>query len=149
MKVDSVVLYLHSTSNHNVLLCQMSAQSVVLYLHSTSNHNTLLALAWPLYVVLYLHSTSNHNYKSYYLWIKEVVLYLHSTSNHNSVMTRTNCLLLYYIFILHQTTTWLAYLFRFSRCIISSFYIKPQHKLAGYQWKAGCIISSFYIKPQP
>ena len=58
-------------------------QLVVLYLHSTSNHNTLFALAWPLYVVLYLHSTSNHNtfFALVYLW--RVVLYLHSTSNHN------------------------------------------------------------------
>ena len=34
--------------------------------------------------------------------------------------------MLYYIFILHQTTTMIgAYLFM-SGCIISSFYIKPQ-----------------------
>ena len=34
---------------------------VVLYLHSTSNHNQRAVCASPVFVVLYLHSTSNHN----------------------------------------------------------------------------------------
>ena len=35
----SVVLYLHSTSNHNQRFVTFSTRIVVLYLHSTSNHN--------------------------------------------------------------------------------------------------------------
>ena len=34
---------------------------------------------------------------------------------------------LYYIFILHQTTTYTNTLKNIKGCIISSFYIKPQH----------------------
>ena len=57
--------------------------------------------------------------------------------------------MLYYIFILHQTTTQdTLKRLRFG-CIISSFYIKPQ--LVAFPTVAlwCCIISSFYIKPQP
>ena len=39
------------------------------------------------------------------LYSHGVVLYLHSTSNHNSIMTSSLLIQLYYIFILHQTTT--------------------------------------------
>ena len=99
-----------------------------------------------------------------------VVLYLHSTSNHNKIEAETNVLGLYYIFILHQTTTflqvanWLAVLyyifilhqttttahsiFSLRSCIISSFYIKPQLGRGTERTDKGCIISSFYIKPQ-
>ena len=34
------------------------------------------------------------------------------------------------------------------RCIISSFYIKPQRNVHYVCGMSGCIISSFYIKPQ-
>ena len=34
------------------------------------------------------------------------------------------------------------------RCIISSFYIKPQQRNVEYEDHYSCIISSFYIKPQ-
>ena len=43
------------------LLRRARNQSVVLYLHSTSNHNQRIGLAISVSVVLYLHSTSNHN----------------------------------------------------------------------------------------
>ena len=57
-------------------------------------------------VVLYLHSTSNHNLDAAALWLPGVVLYLHSTSNHNLTYLRFWPTALYYIFILHQTTTY-------------------------------------------
>ena len=57
--------------------------SVVLYLHSTSNHNSKSERFKAMRVVLYLHSTSNHNSCSWFLPVRAVVLYLHSTSNHN------------------------------------------------------------------
>ena len=79
----NVVLYLHSTSNHNTELVKKSLTNVVLYLHSTSNHN-FEHFDIPLdRVVLYLHSTSNHNFGNSLWWLTDVVLYLHSTSNHN------------------------------------------------------------------
>ena len=56
---------------------------VVLYLHSTSNHNRRLLKSRRGAVVLYLHSTSNHNFHLQVLAVNRVVLYLHSTSNHN------------------------------------------------------------------
>ena len=56
-------------------------------------------------VVLYLHSTSNHNFRFFFLAAEIVVLYLHSTSNHNPACLLWQVGLLYYIFILHQTTT--------------------------------------------
>ena len=61
--------------------------------------------AITLIVVLYLHSTSNHN--SYWTISRgrQVVLYLHSTSNHNRIAAYNKIYSLYYIFILHQTTT--------------------------------------------
>ena len=36
-----------------------------------------------------------------------------------------------------------------SNCLISSFYIKPQHCSSGHKRHRDCLISSFYIKPQP
>ena len=82
-----VVLYLHSTSNHNNLLFLYSARRVVLYLHSTSNHNTKEKRDAKNAVVLYLHSTSNHNFFGDKNNFRTVVLYLHSTSNHNRSLT--------------------------------------------------------------
>ncbi len=99
---------------------------VVLYLHSTSNHNCLVVVIRWQKVVLYLHSTSNHNCDKELSATRGVVLYLHSTSNHNrgSFISVRN--LLYYIFILHQTTTIGMQIPNSMSCIISSFYIKPQ-----------------------
>ena len=57
-----------------------------------------------------------------------VVLYLHSTSNHNQKTGASAKIWLYYIFILHQTTTRSQVLIRYISCIISSFYIKPQRR---------------------
>ena len=78
-----VLLYLHSTSNHNYTTMIGRYTAVVLYLHSTSNHNFPRAMMCSTVVVLYLHSTSNHNNSSVQHDQPAVVLYLHSTSNHN------------------------------------------------------------------
>ena len=103
-------------------LCRM----VVLYLHSTSNHNGGMLEYFMRRVVLYLHSTSNHNVWSVFDKYERVVLYLHSTSNHNYTPLAEIVEKLYYIFILHQTTTIKYIISADSCCIISSFYIKPQ-----------------------
>ena len=77
-----------------------------------------------------------------------VVSYRNSTSNHN---VRGACAVvvgLYLIEILHQTTTRASTCVLPSCCILSKFYIKPQHgSIRTYNW-GSCILSKFYIKPQ-
>ena len=53
-----------------------------------------------------------------------------------------------YIVFLHQTTTVPWCVACVSHCLISSFYIKPQHDVHGRVGEGYCLISSFYIKPQ-
>ena len=77
-----------------------------------------------------------------------VVSYRNSTSNHNSFVIITVILRLYLIEILHQTTTPKVITFRRHSCILSKFYIKPQHKVQSSLCKVSCILSKFYIKPQ-
>lgn len=61
-------------------------------------------------VVLYLHSTSSHNARGKQTSQSLVVLYLHSISNHNLYQPFKTWVKLYYIFILHQTTTYTTYI---------------------------------------
>ena len=75
-------------------------------------------------VVLYLHSTSNHNNPYMYNNNAAVVLYLHSTSNHTNPPKRKPPYKLYYIFILHQTTTCILHM-RYER---SLYYIFILHQ---------------------
>ena len=56
-------------------------------------------------VVSYRNSTSNHNHQADPELGKDVVSYRNSTSNHNSDDVREDCVELYLIEILHQTTT--------------------------------------------
>ena len=56
-----------------------------------------------------------------------VVSYRNSTSNHNSVEFFDNTVVLYLIEILHQTTTQSTVDRNTAGCILSKFYIKPQH----------------------
>ena len=58
-----------------------------------------------------------------------VVSYRNSTSNHNHLPGTTPRWRLYLIEILHQTTTIWAPRPCSKRCILSKFYIKPQHNL--------------------
>ena len=99
-------------------------------------------------VVLYLHSTSNHNYWSLsaYLLALYYIFILHQTTT--ALFATLAPLWLYYIFILHQTTTYRCWCCYCRCCIISSFYIKPQPLASYRQRTCSCIISSFYIKPQ-
>ena len=120
--MDTIRLYyifiLHQTTTETFL--RQNSPIVVLYLHSTSNHNSQSSKYNGERVVLYLHSTSNHNMIIVRIILIPVVLYLHSTSNHNCFLSGSNWEQLYYIFILHQTTTprakigdatWLYYIF--------------------------------------
>ena len=100
----------------------------------------------------------------------QVVSYRNSTSNHNSSRRIDNPAKLYLIEILHQTTTAETHDVRkkalylieilhqtttsrlngrtLIRCILSKFYIKPQHDRYAEYSACCCILSKFYIKPQ-
>ena len=121
------MLYLTSTSNHNLMYKSVMKKWVVLYLTSTSNHNFVSLLFFFLIVVLYLTSTSNHNQTAAVLLLSFVVLYLTSTSNHNYNAFRQTASWLCYILLLHRTTTTGCYTKLHECCVISYFYIEPQH----------------------
>ena len=129
-------------------IAQRFASSVVLYLCSTSNHNTSFGvLSWrTLFYTFVLHQTTTGTGIVYHpggcfiplFYIKpqqrrlvvlypSVVLYLCSTSNHNLFLDVVRHPLLFYTFVLHQTTTPLRHTRRHPRCFIPLFYIKPQH----------------------
>ena len=55
---------------------------------------------------------------------------------------------LYLIEILHQTTTHCKCIQFTLCCILSKFYIKPQHQQPRISHGYSCILSKFYIKPQ-
>ena len=56
--------------------------------------------------------------------------------------------MLYLIEILHQTTTTALFFSALECCILSKFYIKPQHRFENILAASSCILSKFYIKPQ-
>ena len=80
-----------------------------------------------LLVVSYRNSTSNHNTGTSTFGCLGVVSYRNSTSNHNLYPVRIDFIKLYLIEILHQTTTIASTTSSDRRCILSKFYIKPQH----------------------
>ena len=100
------------------------------------------------YVVSYRNSTSNHNNNLGSFGIEELYLIeiLHQTTTRASVLVRKQPL--YLIEILHQTTTADGSIIPVPCCILSKFYIKPQHKTKKAVTVDGCILSKFYIKPQ-
>ena len=99
-------------------------------------------------VVSYRNSTSNHNSESRLPQTLCVVSYRNSTSNHNGFQHVRIRVQLYLIEILHQTTTLFLCLARLYGCILSKFYIKPQHGGPAFSRPVRCILSKFYIKPQ-
>ena len=101
--------------------------TVVSYRNSTSNHNYPRNICLGVGVVSYRNSTSNHNMYLSGLQCGFVVSYRNSTSNHNKRGQFSADLLLYLIEILHQTTTGALTRHPKLGCILSKFYIKPQH----------------------
>ena len=99
-------------------------------------------------VVSYRNSTSNHNKHSLLPKLSMVVSYRNSTSNHNPDVVVEPSDLLYLIEILHQTTTVVIPPQILHSCILSKFYIKPQHGGPAFSRPVRCILSKFYIKPQ-
>ena len=126
----------------------MSGVSVVSYRNSTSNHNCVGWIFGVSVVVSYRNSTSNHNGKSFMDREDKVVSYRNSTSNHNTSVSNAAISSLYLIEILHQTTTNQWRRCNTGSCILSKFYIKPQHWQDEAQIDTRCILSKFYIKPQ-
>ena len=144
----SVALYLSSTSNHNQLCLRLQVCQVALYLSSTSNHNQSDITTNLTNVALYLSSTSNHNQSDITTNLTNVALYLSSTSNHNVSVALLSWRALRYIFLLHQTTTFLVE----GRHAPGLRYIFLLHQtttpLPQNEWINSCVISFFYIKPQ-
>ena len=101
-------------------------QPVVSYRNSTSNHNSIGDTSLPalLYLIEILHQTTTR-----------------APMAHGPLR-------LYLIEILHQTTTFSNSSISFRRCILSKFYIKPQHAPRTEHAQHSCILSKFYIKPQ-
>ena len=101
---------------------------VVSYRNSTSNHNCSHTLGRALRVVSYRNSTSNHNL--YPVRIDFIKLYLieilHQTTTPDSQYRYKSEL--YLIEILHQTTTFKRSEATEAGCILSKFYIKPQRR---------------------
>ena len=100
-------------------------------------------------VVSYRNSTSNHNVatsgiSAFLLYLIEI---LHQTTTGGDQDFASG--LLYLIEILHQTTTCMKCLVCKLCCILSKFYIKPQHCVQRPFRSPCCILSKFYIKPQP
>ena len=165
----NVVSYRNSTSNHNFTVAVTF--SITLYLIEILHQTTtspfdpkgfkgcilskfyIKPQRWHLQrlrrqVVSYRNSTSNHNSSEVVFDEVVVVSYRNSTSNHNSSETIIVTRRLYLIEILHQTTTF-GYSSILERCcILSKFYIKPQHLTLIGKNNLSCILSKFYIKPQ-
>ena len=136
-------------------------------LHQTTTTASAGYAVWGLYLIEILHQTTTTAAGSASLlrcilskfYIKPqhepltrdipgVVSYRNSTSNHNTLPASYVASLLYLIEILHQTTTQQAIFITITSCILSKFYIKPQHKQRQNLGRFGCILSKFYIKPQ-
>ncbi len=99
-------------------------------------------------VVSYRNSTSNHNASRMHTaieWLYLIEILHQTTTRHPTVLWTFG---LYLIEILHQTTTARAHPRRGLRCILSKFYIKPQHSWRHVACGWRCILSKFYIKPQ-
>ena len=108
---ENVVSYRNSTSNHNRPNIRRKVSTVVSYRNSTSNHNSCLCISEETAVVSYRNSTSNHNRPN----------------------IRRKVSTLYLIEILHQTTTLACLIPLPCCCILSKFYIKPQHDRRSYR----------------
>ncbi len=164
-----VVSYRNSTSNHNcwvlrriclaLYLIEILHQTTTFGRHFPSNDSCILSKfyikpqltrirPYSAIVVSYRNSTSNHNLARQQ--VVDEVLYLIEILHQTTTLKRGpfKAVGLYLIEILHQTTTIVdSFLFCYS-CILSKFYIKPQHWYSRKKSTTCCILSKFYIKPQ-
>ena len=100
---------------------------IVFYPSSTSNHNCLIEEVQEREIVFYPSSTSNHNHT---MWTRtsqvlSFILLLHQTTTtgcHRCMVRELS-----FILLLHQTTTIQLSPRHNNYCLLSFFYIKPQH----------------------
>ena len=86
-----------------------------------------MAILWlnSLYLIEILHQTTTYDLYNFWYFELYLIEILHQTTTIDFINARDR--VLYLIEILHQTTTVSsAFLFTTS-CILSKFYIKPQH----------------------
>ena len=146
-----IALYLSSTSNHNQAPVHIDKANIALYLSSTSNHNVryLDSQIDELRYIFLLHQTTTDSPRTVLDDLLRYIFLLHQTTTVLHLLNRQRRLR--YIFLLHQTTTYrglsrevfpLRYIFLLHQtttevqswllllyCVISFFYIKPQHSL--------------------
>ena len=141
-----IVLFLHQTTTEHKDCC-MKARCISYYSYIKPQLCWYTFLSW--YVVYRTIPTSNHNWARWVLlsWRLYIVLFLHQTTTFICFLYL--CTVLYIVLFLHQTTT--NWWFRWnSYCCISYYsYIKPQPKRSIRAWCLGCISYYSYIKPQP
>ena len=142
-----VVSYRNSTSNHNYQNNPMS--NIMLYLIEILHQTTTRHVRFVLVVGCIL---SKFYIKPQPRWepvkLSRVVSYRNSTSNHNCPRFRLQPEGLYLIEILHQTTT----RNRSSKTSRTLYLIEILHQTTTqsevFKWGYSCILSKFYIKPQ-
>ena len=170
MRALRVVLYLSSTSNHNLSPFAPYRKDVVLYLSSTSNHNQLCqtqCIRRLCYIFLLHQTTTSQENASIIVRLCYIFLLHQTTTDNQHRLFRFCCVIsffyikpqpsryrkdsgkLCYIFLLHQTTTGIRDWLGLYSCVISFFYIKPQLMSVIIIARSCCVISFFYIKPQP
>ena len=137
---------LHQTTTLRVFPCLAFRLYLIEILHQTTTKSTIDRNAAALYLIEILHQTTTHLFllklplscilSKFYIkpqhadpllayW--DVVSYRNSTSNHNYRGKKRVVIALYLIEILHQTTTMQKQSELSYGCILSKFYIKPQH----------------------
>ena len=86
------------------------------------------------------------NYAAFQYCRLYLIEILHQTTTHCKCIQFTLCCILskFYIKPQHPSKVFA----RYQSCILSKFYIKPQHLVLTRQIKRCCILSKFYIKPQ-
>ena len=137
---------LHQTTTFGHLRLRLFALYLIEILHQTTTMSRTIAPTSELYLIEIPHQTTTQRLRTrsllgcilskFYIkpqlfegFIKEdsVVSYRNSTSNHNFMECNQKAAELYLIEILHQTTTVYLSIFPLQGCILSKFYIKPQH----------------------
>ena len=86
------------------------------------------------------------NYAAFQYCRLYLIEILHQTTTHCKCIQFTLCCILskFYIKPQHPSKVFA----RYQSCILSKFYIKPQRLCRCSSWPSGCILSKFYIKPQ-
>ena len=143
-----VVSYLVSTSNHNILLVNVSSSWLFLisYLHQTTTSSAWCSFGWPLFLISYLHQTTTYIYGTNWFGKLFLISYLHQTTTYWLLMFHLRVLFL--ISYLHQTTTGSCWSNQDYSCFLSRIYIKPQLIPKNNIRIVSCFLSRIYIKPQ-